>query len=70
MRSKYSNIVILIAAILAFMPELGVSYFVDGYARDRMTTAMQRSVDSIGMEIEANADDAILSLRQVLADSP
>jgi EAL domain-containing protein (putative c-di-GMP-specific phosphodiesterase class I) len=69
-RSKYSNIVILIAAILAFMPALAVGYFVDGYARDRMTNLMQRTADGLGAEIEANADDGILSLRQVLADSP
>jgi EAL domain-containing protein (putative c-di-GMP-specific phosphodiesterase class I) len=69
-RSNYSNIVILIAAVLSFLPALAVGYFVDAYARTRMSTVMQRSADSIGADIESNADDAIASLRQVLADSP
>ena len=59
MRSKYSNIAILIAAILSFLPALAAGYVVDSYARARMTTAVQRAADDIGADIEANADDAI-----------
>ena len=70
MRSKYSNIAILIAAILSFLPALAAGYVVDSYARARMTTAVQRAADDIGADIEANADDAIASLRRVLEDSP
>ena len=44
MRSKYSNIAILIAAILSFLPALAAGYVVDSYARARMTTAVQRAV--------------------------
>jgi EAL domain len=69
-RSKYSNIVILIAAVLSFLPALVVGYVVDEYARERMTTVMQRAADAIGADIEANADDAVASLQQVLQDSP
>jgi EAL domain-containing protein (putative c-di-GMP-specific phosphodiesterase class I) len=70
LRSKYSNIAILIAAILSFLPALAAGYVVDSYARARMTTAVQRAADDIGADIEANADDAIASLRRVLEDSP
>jgi EAL domain-containing protein (putative c-di-GMP-specific phosphodiesterase class I) len=69
-RSKYSNILILVTAILAFLPALAAGYVVDGYARMRMTATLQRAADAIGADIEANADEAIGSLQTVLADSP
>jgi EAL domain-containing protein (putative c-di-GMP-specific phosphodiesterase class I) len=69
-RSKYSNILILVAAVLSFLPALGAGYVVDGYARARMTVSLQRAADAIGADIEANADEAIASLQTVLADSP
>jgi EAL domain-containing protein (putative c-di-GMP-specific phosphodiesterase class I) len=69
-RSTYSNILILVAAILSFLPALGAGYVVDGYARMRMTDTLQRAADAIGADVEANAEEAIASLRTVLADSP
>lgn len=70
MRSKFSNILVLVTAILSFLPALGAGYVVDGYARMRMTTSLQRAVDAVGADIEANADEAIASLQKVLAESP
>jgi EAL domain-containing protein (putative c-di-GMP-specific phosphodiesterase class I) len=69
-RSKYLNVVMLFAAVLAFTPVAGVSYFVDSYVRNRETALLQRSVDNVTAEIEATANDAIGSLRRILALSP
>jgi EAL domain-containing protein (putative c-di-GMP-specific phosphodiesterase class I) len=69
-KSKYSNVVILIAAILAFLPVVAVDYLLDGYVRVRETAQMQQSLDSLTAQIQTNAYDAIGSLRHILADSP
>jgi EAL domain-containing protein (putative c-di-GMP-specific phosphodiesterase class I) len=70
LRSKYHNVFILIAAILAFAPVAAVDYLLDSYVRIRETGLMQRSVDNIGVKIEAEVEDAIGSIDSVLADSP
>jgi EAL domain-containing protein (putative c-di-GMP-specific phosphodiesterase class I) len=69
-RSKYSNILTLIAAILAFLPVMGVDYLLDNYVRVRERAQMQQSLDAITDRIQTGAYDAIDSLRKVLADSP
>ena len=70
MRSKYSNIIVLLAAILAFLPVVAVDYLLDGYVRQREMSAMQRISDSMSGQIEAGANDAIGALRRILTDSP
>ncbi|MEO8883147.1 MAG: EAL domain-containing protein [Devosia sp.] len=70
MRSKYFNAVVLLAAVLAFLPIGAVDYLLDNYVRQRETMVMQRAVDSLSAEITASADDAIGALRSVLYDSP
>ncbi|MDB5562556.1 MAG: hypothetical protein JWN11_1974, partial [Hyphomicrobiales bacterium] len=70
MKSKYSNIAVLCAAILAFSPVVAVDYLLDGYVRVRETSQMQQSLDGLTAQIQTNAYDAIASLRRVLADSP
>jgi EAL domain-containing protein (putative c-di-GMP-specific phosphodiesterase class I) len=69
-KSKYSNILTLIAAILAFLPVMGVDYLLDNYVRVRERAQMQLSVDAITDRVQNGAYDAIASLRKVLADSP
>jgi EAL domain-containing protein (putative c-di-GMP-specific phosphodiesterase class I) len=60
----------LIAAILAFVPVMGVDYVLDNYVRVRERAQMQQSLDAITDRIQTGAYDAIDSLRKVLADSP
>ena len=70
MRSKYSNVVMLLAAILAFVPVAAVSYLLDSYVRVREVAQLQRRVDNMSAEMATSANDAIGSLRRILADSP
>lgn len=70
MNSRYSQVIILAAAIAAFLPVLAVDYLLDNYVRIRERAQLQQSIDSVGERIQATAYDAIASLRRVLADSP
>jgi len=69
-RSKYFNTVVLLAAILAFLPIGAVDYLLDNYVRQRETMVMQRAVDSLSAEITTSADDTIGELQDILNDSP
>jgi EAL domain-containing protein (putative c-di-GMP-specific phosphodiesterase class I) len=69
-KSKYSNIIMLLAAIAAFIPVLAVDYFLDSYVRVRERALLQQSVDTATGAIQASVYDSIASLRRVLADSP
>lgn len=70
MKSRYANILTLIAAILAFVPVMGVDYVLDNYVRVRERAQIQQGLDAITDRIQTGAMSAIDSLRQVLADSP
>ena len=70
MRSKYSNLIIMLAAVLAFAPVLAVNLLLDHYVRTHETEHIQRHVDNLTARIEDAANSAIGSLRRVLADSP
>ncbi len=70
MKSKYSHILMLLGAILAFLPILGVDFFLDSYVRVREKNQIQQTVEAITSQIEVNSNDAIAALRRVLTDSP
>lgn len=69
-RSKYSNLIIMLAAVLAFAPVLAVNLLLDHYVRAHETEHLQRHVDNMTAGIEDAANSAIGSLRRILADSP
>jgi EAL domain-containing protein (putative c-di-GMP-specific phosphodiesterase class I) len=69
-KSKYSHIVTLIAAILAFVPVMGVDWLLDNYVRVRERAQLQASLQAVTERIEGGAYGGIESLRTVLADSP
>lgn len=70
MRSRYTNIIVLLAAILSFLPVIGVDYVLDSYVRLRETQILQRSVGALANQIQANAYAGVGALRRILADSP
>ncbi|MBI4920731.1 MAG: EAL domain-containing protein [Devosia nanyangense] len=70
MKSRYSHIVTLIAAILAFVPVMGVDYLLDNYVRVRERAQVEQSLGTITERIQTGAYSAIDSLRTILADSP
>lgn len=60
----------LLSAIAAFLPVLGVDYLLDSYVRMKERALLQQVVDGISERIQATAQDAIGSLRGILASSP
>ncbi len=69
-RSRYSNIATLVAAMLAFVPVMGVDWLLDGYVRVREHVQMQGAIDAITDRIHAAGADATASLAKMLTDSP
>ncbi len=70
MKSKYSNALMLIAAIAAFLPVLAVDFVLDSYVRARERVVLQQAADGVATQVQATAYEAIASLRRILADSP
>ncbi|HTJ59051.1 MAG TPA: EAL domain-containing protein [Devosiaceae bacterium] len=70
MRSKYSNIIAVLVAILAFIPLLTVNYLFDSYVRQDRAAQMQRAADYLTAEIGSGTDDAIRALENIVAESP
>jgi EAL domain-containing protein (putative c-di-GMP-specific phosphodiesterase class I) len=69
-KSKYANVLMLLAAIAAFLPLLAVDFLVDSYVRVKERAVLQASADAIAANVQTAAYDTIGSLRRVLADSP
>ncbi|WP_196258464.1 EAL domain-containing protein [Pelagibacterium limicola] len=70
MRSKRSQILIVVVAALAFLPVLAVDYVLDGYAKSRETNKLQSALDAITHDSQTIVQDAVLSLRRILHNSP
>lgn len=70
MQSRYSHILMLLGAILAFAPILAVDYLLDAYVRVREKAVIQQSASLVSSQIEIGAMDAVASLRRILAASP
>lgn len=70
LKSRYSNILMLLGAILAFVPIVAVDYLLDAYVRVREKAAVQQFVASLSMQVEMGVDDAVATLRGLLADTP
>lgn len=60
----------LVAAIAAFLPVMGVDYLLDGYVRVREHAELRRTAESVARKVQAGAYEGITALRRVLADSP
>lgn len=70
MKSKYSHLLMVLGALLAFVPIFSVDYLLDAYVRYRETATLQQQVSQIGVEINNNVADAVTALRQIVADIP
>lgn len=60
----------LLGAMLAFAPIVAVDYLLDTYVRLKEKATSQQYVTSIAAQVELGVEEAVGSLRQVLADSP
>jgi EAL domain-containing protein (putative c-di-GMP-specific phosphodiesterase class I) len=69
-KSRYSHVLMLLAAIAAFAPVMAVDYLLDSYVRVRERAQLQQAVDGATGSIQTMVHDAIGSLRRILAESP
>lgn len=70
MKSKYVNVLMLLAAIAAFLPVMAVDFLLDSYVRVKERAVLQNASDAIAANVQLGAYDTIASLRRVLAESP
>lgn len=69
-KAKFSHVLMLLGALLAFVPIVSVDSLIDAHARNKEIIALQARIDSLSAEINYNAANAVAALRQVIADSP
>src|SRR5690606_32000724 len=69
-KSKYSQLLTLLGALVAFVPIIAVDYLLDSYVFVREKMVTQQNVAAIASQIEIGVTDAIASLRRILAESP
>ncbi len=69
MRSK-SNIIVLLIALLAFLPVLASGYLLDGHVRARETPLLLQAATDISSEAQAAVYEAIETMDEVLLASP
>jgi len=70
LKSRYNHILMLLGAILAFLPIVAVDYMLDGYVRVREKDVTQQTINAITSQVEISSSDAIAALRRIMADSP
>ncbi len=69
-KARFSHVLMLIGAILAFVPIVAVDYLLDTYVRYREKIVSQEYVNAISSQINAIALDSVGALRQVVSESP
>ena len=69
-KSSYSHFLMLIGAILAFVPIIAVDYLLDAYVGYREKAIAQQHVETVSSHIDASISDGVSALRQVIAASP
>jgi len=69
-KSNFSHVLMLLGAILAFVPIIAVDYLLDTYVRYREERVAQEYVDTISSHIDAGVMDGVSALRKVIEASP
>ncbi|MCB9993948.1 MAG: EAL domain-containing protein [Hyphomicrobiaceae bacterium] len=65
-----SNTLVLIIAILAFVPVLAVDFLMDSYVRNVASRNLQRALNAISQDSQASIYDGIDAIGSVVAQSP
>ncbi|MCF6327642.1 MAG: EAL domain-containing protein [Devosiaceae bacterium] len=65
-----TNTILLIIAILAFVPILAIGFVLDGYIKNRESSALLRSANEISSETQTAVYEAIDLMQAVLAGAP
>jgi EAL domain-containing protein (putative c-di-GMP-specific phosphodiesterase class I) len=69
-KSRFANFLMLLGAILAFVPIIAVDYLLDAYVQYREKNFAQQYVESISSHINSSAMSGVEALRNVIAASP
>jgi EAL domain-containing protein (putative c-di-GMP-specific phosphodiesterase class I) len=70
LKSRYSNVLTLAVAVVAFVPVLAVDYLLDGYVRSSERQSLRHSVDAVAGQVHAGVLSAIAALDAVIDNSP
>jgi sensor c-di-GMP phosphodiesterase-like protein len=70
MRARYSNVLLLVAAILAFLPVMAVDFLLDIYVRGRERTDLQQRTETVASRVQATAYEALGDIRQLISNGP
>lgn len=69
-KSNFSHVLMLVGAILAFVPIVAVDYLLDVYVRYKEKETAQHYVETQSSYINASVMDGVAALRKVIADTP
>lgn len=70
MRARYSNVLLLVAAILAFLPVVAVDFLLDIYVQGRERVDLQLRTETVASRMQASAYEALGDIRQLISDGP
>lgn len=70
MRFRYANVLLLIAAILAFVPVMAVDLLLDVYVRGRERADLQLRTEAVASRLQLATYDALGDIRQLIANGP
>jgi len=69
-KSSLSHVLMLIGAILAFVPIIAVDYLLDAYIRYKEKIVVAEYVETTSSHINSSVMDGVAALRKVIADTP
>ena len=70
MKSRYSNVLMLLAAIFAFIPVLAVDFLLDNYVRGRERVELQNRTEAIAARVSAGMSSGLAALRTIVGSAP
>lgn len=70
MNTRLSQILIIVGALIAFLPVLAVDSLLDHYVRGRESNRIFNDIKSITNETQRAAYSGVASIRQIMNDSP
>lgn len=70
MKSRYSNVLMLLAAIFAFIPVLAVDFLLDNYVRGRERVELQNRTEAIAARVSAGVTSGLGALRTIVGAAP
>lgn len=70
MKTRLSQMLLVIGALIAFLPIVAVDFVLDGYVRSKESQRLNQDVQAITNETQRAAYQGLTALRDILRDSP